>query len=48
MLDRISELRQQGEAAVAGAIDTGALEDVRVLESVPVVIKGGEVVKDAR
>ena len=30
MLDRIAELRQQGEAAVAGAIDTGALEDVRV------------------
>jgi phenylalanyl-tRNA synthetase alpha chain len=30
MLDRIAELRQQGEAAVAGAPDTGALEDVRV------------------
>jgi phenylalanyl-tRNA synthetase alpha chain len=30
MLDRIAELRQQGEAAVAGATDTAALEDVRV------------------
>jgi phenylalanyl-tRNA synthetase alpha chain len=30
MLDRIAELRQQGEAAVAGATDTVALEDVRV------------------
>ena len=30
MLDRISELRQQGEAAVAGVTDTAALEDVRV------------------
>jgi phenylalanyl-tRNA synthetase alpha chain len=30
VLDRIAELRQQGEAAVAGAVDTGALEDVRV------------------
>src|SRR5215218_8456157 len=30
MLDRIAELRQQGEAAVAGATDTPALEDVRV------------------
>ena len=30
MLDRIAELRQQGEAAVAGAGDTAALEDVRV------------------
>jgi phenylalanyl-tRNA synthetase alpha chain len=30
MLDRIAELRQQGEAAVAGAPDTAALEDVRV------------------
>jgi phenylalanyl-tRNA synthetase alpha chain len=30
MLDRISELRQQGEAAVAGAPDSAALEDVRV------------------
>jgi phenylalanyl-tRNA synthetase alpha chain len=30
MLDRIAELRQQGEAAVAAAGDTAALEDVRV------------------
>jgi phenylalanyl-tRNA synthetase alpha chain len=30
MLDRIAELRQQGDAAVAGATDTAALEDVRV------------------
>src|SRR5919112_2513791 len=30
MLDRIAELRQQGEAAVAGVTDTAALEDVRV------------------
>jgi phenylalanyl-tRNA synthetase alpha chain len=30
VLDRIAELRQQGEAAVAGAADTAALEDVRV------------------
>src|SRR6187200_1551604 len=30
MVDRIAELRQQGEAAVAGATDTAALEDVRV------------------
>src|SRR3954451_25037339 len=30
MLDWIAELRQQGEAAVAGTTDTAALEDVRV------------------
>jgi phenylalanyl-tRNA synthetase alpha chain len=30
MLDRIAELRQEGEAAVAGAADTSILEDVRV------------------
>src|SRR5215207_3554213 len=30
MLDRIAELRQQGEAAVAGATDTAELEEVRV------------------
>jgi phenylalanyl-tRNA synthetase alpha chain len=30
VLDRIAELRQQGENAVAGATDTAALEDVRV------------------
>ena len=30
MIDRIAELRQQGEAAVAGAANTAALEDVRV------------------
>ena len=30
MLDRIAELRQEGEAAVAGAVNTAALEDVRV------------------
>jgi phenylalanyl-tRNA synthetase alpha chain len=30
VLDRIAELRQQGEAAVAGVADTAALEDVRV------------------
>jgi len=30
VLDRIAELRRQGEAAVAGAPDTAALEDVRV------------------
>jgi phenylalanyl-tRNA synthetase alpha chain len=30
MVDRIAELRRQGEAAVAAAADTAALEDVRV------------------
>src|SRR6478752_1290406 len=30
MIDRIAQLRQEGEAAVAGAADTAALEDVRV------------------
>ena len=30
MVERIAELRQQGENAVAGATDTAALEDVRV------------------
>jgi phenylalanyl-tRNA synthetase alpha chain len=30
VLDRIAELREQGEAAVAGAAGTAALEDVRV------------------
>ena len=30
MVDRIAELRQQGEAAIAGATDSAALEDVRV------------------
>src|SRR4051794_13199432 len=30
MLDRIAELRAQGEAAVAGAADSAALEEVRV------------------
>src|SRR3954470_752343 len=30
VVDRIAELRGQGEAAVAGATDTAALEDVRV------------------
>ncbi len=30
MLDRIAELRSEGEAAVAGSPDTAALEDVRL------------------
>ena len=30
MLDRIAQLRAEGEAAVAGAAGTGGLEDVRV------------------
>jgi phenylalanyl-tRNA synthetase alpha chain len=30
VLDRIAELRQQGEAAIAGSTDSAALEDVRV------------------
>src|SRR3954447_23680977 len=30
MIDRIAQLRAEGEAAVAGADDSGALEDVRV------------------